>query len=194
MLPFGLRSAPKIFNAVADALIWHLRQTGIPHVEHYLDDYFIAGLPNSKQRQESLDILDRECNTMGVPTAAHKREGPTMCLGILGIEIDSVEGQLRLPAEKLSHLHSLLQEWRNRKSCHRKELETLIGHLNHACKVGRSFLRRMIDLLHAVHAPSHSRTPIRLNVEFWSDLAWWHTVSGMVYPSSHHHHFSQRHR
>ncbi len=43
ILPFGLWSAPKIFNAVADALIWHLRQTGIPHVEHYLDDYFIAG-------------------------------------------------------------------------------------------------------------------------------------------------------
>ena len=29
MLPFGLRSAPKIFNAVADALEWYLRQSGI---------------------------------------------------------------------------------------------------------------------------------------------------------------------
>ena len=110
-----------------------------------------------------------------MPTAAHKREGPTTCIGILGIEIDSVEGQLCFPAEKLSRLQSLLQEWRNRKSCHRKELESLIGHLNHVVRSGRSFLRRMIDLLHAVHAPSHSRTPIRLNVEFRSDLAWWHT-------------------
>ena len=30
MLPFGLRSAPKIFNAVADALHCHLQQSGIP--------------------------------------------------------------------------------------------------------------------------------------------------------------------
>ena len=28
MLPFGLRSAPKIFNAVADALHWYLCQRG----------------------------------------------------------------------------------------------------------------------------------------------------------------------
>ena len=63
--------SPKIFNAVTDALIWHLHQTGIPHVEHYLDDYFIAGLPNSKQCQESLGVLNRECNTLGVRAAAH---------------------------------------------------------------------------------------------------------------------------
>ena len=31
MLPFGLRSAPKIFNAVADALEWCLRADGIRH-------------------------------------------------------------------------------------------------------------------------------------------------------------------
>lgn len=29
MLPFGLRSAPKIFNAVADALEWIVGQEGI---------------------------------------------------------------------------------------------------------------------------------------------------------------------
>ena len=41
MLPFGLRSAPKIFNAVTDALHWHLQQMGIPWVFHYLDDFVI---------------------------------------------------------------------------------------------------------------------------------------------------------
>ena len=39
MLPFGLRSAPKVFNAVADALNWHLHQMGIPLVCNYLDDF-----------------------------------------------------------------------------------------------------------------------------------------------------------
>ena len=33
MLPFGLRSAPKIFNAVADGLHWHLQRSGLYH--HY---------------------------------------------------------------------------------------------------------------------------------------------------------------
>ena len=64
------------------------------------------------------------------------------------------------------------------KVCSRKELESLIGLLNHACKVvrpGRTFLRRMIDLLHARSLPTHAgkNTPIRLNAEFRADLSWW---------------------
>ncbi len=45
MLPFGLRSAPKVFNAVADALQWYLREVGIPRIEHNLDDFIIISPP-----------------------------------------------------------------------------------------------------------------------------------------------------
>ena len=82
--------------------------------------------------------------------AAHKREGPTTCLTFLGIEIDTVKGHLRLPAEKLQRLRDLLGEWEHREQCLRKELESLIGHLGHACKVvrsGRSFLHSYTPLL-----------------------------------------------
>ena len=47
MLPFGLRSAPKIFTAIADALEWYLKSQGITHVFHYLDDFTIVGSPSS---------------------------------------------------------------------------------------------------------------------------------------------------
>ena len=36
---FGLRSAPKIFLAVADALEWILQQARVTSIMHYLDDY-----------------------------------------------------------------------------------------------------------------------------------------------------------
>ena len=45
-LPFGLRSARKIFNSVADALEWILYQFGIQEVFHYLDDYTTKGSAN----------------------------------------------------------------------------------------------------------------------------------------------------
>ena len=48
MLPFGLRSAPKIFNAVADALKWCLEQAGICFVSHYLDDFIIVAPPTQR--------------------------------------------------------------------------------------------------------------------------------------------------
>ncbi len=47
-LPFGLRSAPYLFNQVAEALQWILqRNYGLTWLIHYLDDYFIAGPPRS---------------------------------------------------------------------------------------------------------------------------------------------------
>ena len=90
-----------------------------------------------------------------------------------GIDIDTVAGELHLPEEKLSRLMSLLQEWGSKKSCQIKELETLIGLLSHACKVvrpGRSFLHRLLDLLHATSSRCGGNCVIRLNR---SCHAWW---------------------
>jgi hypothetical protein len=194
MLPFGLRSAPKIFNAVADALNWHLQQAGIPLIRHYLDDYIIITPPDRTMCSNLIGLIHRECTRLGIPIAEHKSEGPTTCIVFLGIEIDTLSGQLRLPSDKLERLRTLLSDWGDCKHCERKQLESLIGLLNHACKVvrsGRSFLRRMIDLLHAVHHPPHSKTPIRLNKSFRSDLAWWSTFIqqwngiSFLYPPTH---------
>ena len=109
MLPFGLCSAPKIFNAVADALHWHLQRSGIPLLFHYLDDVVILGHPHSSQCAEPLAILDRECTFLNIPMADHKRDGTATCLIVLGIETDTIAGQLCLPRDKLDRLQSLLQ-------------------------------------------------------------------------------------
>ena len=45
MLLFGLRSAPKVFNAIADALEWILKSSGGRHLWHYLDDFITLGSP-----------------------------------------------------------------------------------------------------------------------------------------------------
>ena len=49
MLPFGLRSTPKIFNAVADALEWCVAEEGVGIIYHYLDDFAVLGPPNSEE-------------------------------------------------------------------------------------------------------------------------------------------------
>ena len=135
MLPFGLRSAPKIFNAVADTLHWYLRSHGIRHVLHYLDDFIIMSSPASDQCQRDLSTLLDVCQELGVPIAGHKTEGPATCLVYLGIEVDTLAGELRLPRDKLQRLQTLLDQWGDRRACTHTELESLIGMLNHACKV-----------------------------------------------------------
>ena len=93
----------------------------------------------------------------------------------LGIEIDSMTAQLRLPAEKLAQLIADLYSWRNRRSCTKRQLLSLIGSLSHASRVirpGRMFLRRLIDLSTTVSEPHHH---IRLNHAARADIAWWVT-------------------
>ncbi len=46
-LPFGLRSAPKVFTAFADGLMWIMLKNGVSEVIHYLDDYLFFGSPAS---------------------------------------------------------------------------------------------------------------------------------------------------
>ena len=172
-LPFGLRSAPKIFNAVADALEWILREQGIVHIWHYHDDFFVAGMLGSNECMNALSTMLRICKIVGIPLADEKVAGPATTITILGIEFDTLQLVLRLPLEKLSRIKALLTNWSSKKKCTKRELQSLIGQLQHASTVikpGRTFLRRMYDLLGLVKQPHHH---IHMNTEFRSDLAWW---------------------
>ena len=76
MLPFGLRSAPKIFYALADALEWVLSQRGIESVLHYLDDFLILGPPELVRCQQALDLAMSTCGEVGFPLALDEGGGP----------------------------------------------------------------------------------------------------------------------
>jgi len=177
MLPFGLRSAPKIFNAVADGLEWCVAKEGVESIFHYLDDFAVLGPPGSAACLNQLLILKRVCAELGIPLAIDKQDGPTAIIVFLGIIIDMIRQELRLPEDKLRRLLHILDQWEKRKACTRRDLEVLIGVLHHACKVirpGRSFLRRAIALLSRAKQRHHH---IRLNAEFRSDLKWWKTFA-----------------
>jgi cell fate (sporulation/competence/biofilm development) regulator YmcA (YheA/YmcA/DUF963 family) len=88
-------------------------------------------------------------------------------------KLDSVQQFARLPRDEVDRIFRLLQSWSWKTTCSRRDLESLIGSLHHAYRVvisGRTFLRRMIDLLCCFWHRNH---PIRLNAEFRRDLHWW---------------------
>jgi len=91
----------------------------------------------------------------------------------LGVEIDSWAGEVRLPQSKLAQLVSELDAWTTKRRCIRRELESITGKLQHAARVvksGRSFVRRLFDLIAKVKKPDHH---VKLNAAARSDLAWW---------------------
>ena len=150
-LPFGLRSALEIFNSVADLFEWMLiHNWSVDDLLHYLDDYFTVGAAGTNICAKRLTALHQVAQLVGIPLSPEKCEGPTTRLIFLGIELDSVEMSARLPADKLADLIALLHDWQNKKSCQPKELQSLLGKLNHVCALipcGRTFTRRLIDLL-----------------------------------------------
>ena len=152
-LPFGLRSAPKTFSAIADALEWQVRREGVQAVLHYLDDFLLveASLTNG---MEALHKLLSVFARMKVPVAPEKLEGPATRLKFLGIILDTESLSLHLPQEKLAELRSLVASWLGKKFASAKELESLVGKLQHASTVvrsGRSFMRRrLFELLKGV--------------------------------------------
>lgn len=175
VLPFGLRSAPKIFNAVADALQWIALERGVSNLDHFLDDFITTGHPDSTECSQNLDTLVATCRLLGMPLSPSKLEGPTTCLVFLGIELDTVALELRLPAKKLLRLQETISEWAGMKKCTKQDLQSLVGLLHDASIVirpGRTFTRRLLNLLKASH---HRRQEddIRLNTEARSDILWW---------------------
>ena len=172
-LPFGLRSAPKIFSATSDALAWILQARGVTHQLHYLDDYLLVGPPGTPTCAQALQCTLVTCQELGVPVAAHKTEGPSCQLTFLGIQIDTSRMELSLPPDKLAHISATVDEWRGKQAATKRQLQSLIGTLSHAATVvipGRVFLRRMIDTM---KIPRRQHHHVRLNEEFQSDLQWW---------------------
>ena len=78
-----------------------------------------------------------------------------------------------LPDDKLHELLSELRSWSSCKKCLKRELLSLIGKLNFACRIipaGRIFLRRLIDLSTQARLPHHHVT---MNREACHDISWW---------------------
>lgn len=72
-LPFGLRSAPKLFNIMADLLSWILEQRMVRPVLHYLDDFLTIGPQDSPLCANNLQKIKDTCSMLGIPLALERR-------------------------------------------------------------------------------------------------------------------------
>lgn len=78
---------------------------------HYLDDFLLAGAPDSDQCELGLRSSQE---WLGVPIAALKTEGSVTSLVFLGIEIDTVHLTMRLQEGKLTRLQGNIRKCEGR--------------------------------------------------------------------------------
>lgn len=187
VLPFGLRSSCRLWELYATALE-HLLDKVLPIdglaegdrvILHYVDDFLFV-VKHEKAARALLAGALSLCQDLGLPMAADKTEGPTQCLTFLGIELDTIKMEARLPADKLSALRQLGLDWVDKEHASIAEIQSLCGILSFACSVvrpGRYYLRRCITFLSnidkkgAEHQGRHA--PHELSPEIIADVAWW---------------------
>jgi len=148
-LPFGIRSAPKLFNVLADLLSWILEQQKVVPVLHYLDDFLTIGPQESLSCANNLQKFKDTCFMLGIPLALEKVEGPSQCLTFLGITLDTQLLLARLPDKKNSRIRNQVAAWLSRKKATKRDILFLVGLLQHTTKVvtpGRTFVSRMYRL------------------------------------------------
>ena len=172
-LPMGLKSSCQIFEKFSSAIEQIARQSlGIAHITHLLDDFLILA-KTEKECHSHLSAFLSFAHDMGIPISKQKTFGPLTTMTYLGIEIDSVSFEVRLPQDKLNQCREKLQEAIGSSKMTLRHIQSLIGFLNFTCQVivpGRAFLRRLTNLTRGISRP-HFR--IRINAEAKKDLLAW---------------------
>jgi hypothetical protein len=173
VLPFGLRSSAAIFCCLAKAIAWicvHVYE--IKGLINYYDDYLIVRATEDLCARDLRCFL-HVCNILNVPVEFTKVDGPATTMHFLGIELQSVLMLARLPPNKLHDLSVLLPAWLGKKSCTKRELQSIIGKLAWCARImpsGRVFLRHLIDKLSHVSRPLHH---IAVTQHMKLDFRWW---------------------
>lgn len=133
-LPMGCSISCALFEAFSSFLEWVVRDvSGINSMVHYLDDFLCVGPPGSNICAVLLGTLQHIAERFGVPLAPEKTEGPKSSIVFLGIEVDSLGMECRLPVDKLESLKAEVREITDRRKVQLRQLQSLLGKLNFAC-------------------------------------------------------------
>ncbi|KAK3104130.1 hypothetical protein FSP39_024643 [Pinctada imbricata] len=169
-LPFGCAISCALFEKFANFLEWELkRRAKSDSVVHYLDDFLIAGSDFDKC-VTFMNCYRSLCSDLGVPLAEEKTLGPATRINFLGLEIDTLEMMVRIPADKLDKLRQQLVKMLGCKKTTLLDLQSLTGLLNFCSKAipsARAFIRRFYNAMQGMTNPHHH---VRISAEMREDI------------------------
>ena len=173
-MPFGCSIACHTWEVFATFLEFCVsRHSLCGRLLHYLDDYLFGGKRGTQQCASIMAVFKDKMDALGVPVALDKTEGPTTKLIFLGLEIDSEEMVVRIPQAKVNEIVQKIEQLLRFKKCTLRQMQSLIGSLNFACRAilpGRPFCRRLINAICGLTKPHHH---LRITSGMKKDLELW---------------------
>ncbi len=114
-LSFGLRSAPKLFNNYAEALLYMAIKNGTNDLtDHFLDDYITFEATHA-DCDKSIDCLAITTEDTGFERKLSKYTSAAQEMEVLSLVINTVNKVIKVPPDKLSDIFSLLEEFTNKE-------------------------------------------------------------------------------
>ena len=135
-------------------------------VINYIDDFVGYSTPDVTRRSFECFL---EC--VGLTISEKKLVSPSTKAVCLGILIDTENGAVSIPDEKLRQINDTIKEWQGRSRCSKRQLQSFLGQLLyiHKCvRPARTFLSRMLELLRQ----NYDASTIVLTQAFKCDLRW----------------------
>lgn len=154
-----------------------MKRKGITLV-HYIDDFWVYGDTFASCQKAQIELI--VClGRLGFNISWKKCTSPSQQCTYLGLEFDSANMTISLPKEKVQSLYKELTFFKEKNRATKRQIKRLAGVLSHCSRVvggGRTFSRRILDLL--IGLPE-GNPRIYLKQEFMLNLRWWMSWAAM---------------
>ena len=183
-LPFGLSTAPKIYNDFADGVEWSIVfhnseffiVNNIKYIHHYLDDFF-GGHNSFSIANTQFQAVIRMMDLLGIPTSPKKCKPPSQQQTILGWFFDTVSLSISLPRTKQDQYFREVVRLLKRKRIKFSELKSICGKLRRASVVvfcGNAYVRGLEEAVCYCNRSNFKNFHhLRINKQMKYDLLMW---------------------
>ena len=169
VLAMGQRNAAMACSRTTNAVIHIHKQAGYKGT-NYLDD--LIGVASPKSSDQAYHHLGLTLSELGLSENLPKACPPANIQVVLGIEVNTVDGTLSVPNDKMKEIKPMLQKWQRKVKSTKTDLQSLIGTLQFISKCvlqSRVFMNRLLETLRSM-----SKTKsIKLGESFKKDVRWW---------------------
>ena len=169
VLLMGQRNAGLACCRTTNAVMFMHGQKG--HMgTNYLDD--LIGVSSWNDGWVAYESLGQLLSELGLLENFEKACPPSTTQLVLGIVINTVDGTLSVPDERMAEILLLVADWQDKSQCSKVELQSLIGKLQYVTKCvwqSRVFINRLLYTLRSMG----ERKRVKLNESFQKDLRWW---------------------
>jgi len=180
-LPFGLSTAPAIFNLFAEAFHWILESWLLWTVLHYLDDFIriiSAAQATPKYLAQSESDYHALTGLLGIPENTKKDASGTI-VATLGITLNTNNFQASLSAEKIAKAIKLTAIALAKRRMTLLEVQTIGGYLSwcsDVVRLGKVYLHHIWQFLASFPPSAKPSTQLVIPHIVRLDFMWWHTL------------------